>query len=407
MARSKTHFEEFEPHTLLKHAVLKAYLQTWMRKMLLRPGAGAEICFVDACAGKGCDEHGRPGSPVLAAVEAKKTEAQLRDQYGRESRVHVLAIEKKASHFLELRKNLEPFPETATALRGTLADHIDDHFARFGETPTLFFIDPFGLEPLDAEVIRRAINGGPRNEVFLLFADQAALRHFGAATALAPDLEEAVSARIPQQQSLFGDDAEVEKRIRDDLETKHHAKVAGQELTRPAAMRILNSAFAGEDWLEQIGACEPSRRRERFLAMYTALLRRMGAQYVLPLPMRSEADKLVYHLIHATKSAHGYTAMKDVISAELKRAALSEDVVETMRFAIRSDLDAVEAAVRRQFAGRRVPLTSKESRQPTLRKFVLEETDAFHFEFDELKQRLKPYKDPGKGPVHYSFPPLA
>ncbi|MGN6459047.1 MAG: hypothetical protein ACTHLV_23055, partial [Achromobacter mucicolens] len=35
VAQSKNHFDEFEAHTLLKHTVLKAYLQTWARKMLL------------------------------------------------------------------------------------------------------------------------------------------------------------------------------------------------------------------------------------------------------------------------------------------------------------------------------------------------------------------------------------
>lgn len=405
MTQNQTHFDGFEPHTLLKHAVLKAYLETWARKLLLRSGASDQVCIVDACAGTGCDKNGNPGSPVLAAEVANSAELQLRREFNREIRVRVVAIEKKPSHYRELTANLAPHGERARALRGTLADHIGPFFEEFGDTPTLFFIDPFGLAPLSADVIQRALSGGPRNEVLLLFADQAALRHFGAATAVLPDLEEEVAANIPAQGSLFEDDADVERRVRETLQARVEAKIAGQELTRPAAIRIMDSAFGGDSWRDDIQGVEPSQRRARVLELYQHVLRRLGATHVLPLPMRNDRDQLVYHLLHATKSAHGYTAMKEVISGALRRAPLTTDVVETMRFAISSDLDRVEERVRQKFAGRRIRWSADDSHVPTLRKFVLEETEAFPFELDELKKRLKKEKDPGKGPFHYTFQP--
>jgi hypothetical protein len=45
--------------------------------------------------------------------------------------------------------------------------------------------------------------------VLLLFADQAALRHFGAATAALPDLEAEIAANAPVQFGIF-EEAEVQ-----------------------------------------------------------------------------------------------------------------------------------------------------------------------------------------------------
>jgi three-Cys-motif partner protein len=144
VAQNQKHFEEFEPHTLLKHTVLRAYLQTWARKMLLRPGATRELCIVDACAGAGRDEQGNPESPVLAADVAKDAERhlqsdpELRKRFHGPLRIDLVAIEKEAKHYRRLVENLKPYENRARPLRGTLADYIEDHFSLYRDTPTLF-----------------------------------------------------------------------------------------------------------------------------------------------------------------------------------------------------------------------------------------------------------------------------
>jgi len=412
VANNRKHFDGFEPHTLLKHTVLRAYLQTWARKMLLRPGATRELCIVDACAGAGRDAQGNPGSPVLAAAVADDAERhlqsdpRLRERIGGPLRIDLVAIEKDAKHYRSLVENLKPYEKRAKPLRGTLADYIDEHFSHYRDTPTLFFIDPFGLAPLQADVIRRALSGR-RNEVLLLFADQAALRHFGAATAAIPDLESEIAASAPVQYGFF-EDAEVQvQRAKEETTRRVQVKATALEGTMPRAVEILNAAFGGESWRAVIEATPPQQRRAKFLEMYLELLRGFGASYVLPLPMRNTRDQHVYTLIHATQSVHGYTAMKTVVSSALNKAELSGDVVESMRFQIRSDLDGIEAEVRQRFAGQSVPWTNQKDGRPNIRQFVLEGTPAFDFELTELKQRLKNEKGCGRGPEIYTFPSVS
>lgn len=404
MAQNADHFKAFAPHTLLKHALLKTYLEEWARKLLLREGSGLEVCIVDACAGAGMDESGNPGSPVLAAQIATVAERQLLEKFDLRVRIHIVAIEQKPRRHKQLVRNVEPFGERIRALKGTLADYIEEHFTRFRDTPTLFFIDPFGLAPLQAAIIQRALSG-PRNEVLLLFADQAALRHFGAATAQPPDVEARVRTRLNKELTFFDDPVQTEQLIRSELEARAQAKIAGQEMTRPRAIEILNAAYGSNHWFPEVNAVPPSQRRRRFLELYAEMLHGFGAQYVLPLPMRNDCDQLVYHLLHATKSPHGYTTMKEVISRELNRAVLPSSAVDSMRFEIGSDLDAVERVVRYEFAGCRIAWSDEDRRTPGLRRWVLQETEAFPFELEELKRRLKREKLPGRKLV-YQFPAL-
>ena len=90
-ARDK-HFDEFEPHTLLKHAILKTYLATWAMRLLQWGRAGDVVYFVDAFAGQGRDGVGNPGSPAIArcfrfpnsrlSQRRRRTRCVLRHGYG-------------------------------------------------------------------------------------------------------------------------------------------------------------------------------------------------------------------------------------------------------------------------------------------------------------------------------------
>lgn len=412
MAHNRNHFESFEPHTLLKHTVLRTYLETWAMKMLLRHGATSTICIVDACAGAGMDAQGNPGSPVLAAQVAKEAEEHLqarpdlRARFKGPVRIEIVAIEKEAKHHRTLVQNVEAFGDRVRAVHGTLAGYMDEHDSSHRGTPTLFFVDPFGLAPLQADVIQRGLRG-PKNEVLLLFADQAALRHFGAATAPLPDVEAEIAASTPIQFGFFDDpDAQVQQ-AREEATARALAKSTALELTKPRAIAILNAAFGGEGWREIIEATPQPLRRAKFLELYIDLLHRFGATRVLPLPMRNHRDQHVYTLLHATQSVRGYTAMKSVVSSALRNAPLPTDAVESMLFQISTDLDTVEALVRRRFAGQTVPWVQQKDGRPSVSQYVLEDTPAFNFELAELKRRLKNEKVRGRGPEMYVFPPPA
>lgn len=139
MVDSARHFESFEPHTLLKHAILRAYEERWARVLMARPGSPRRrVRIVDACAGAGQDEIGNPGSPLISIREAEKARDQLSALRGEPVEVQVVAIEKDRTRFTQLAQLVQAFQGRHTALCGTLGDYISRLEPDFISTPTLF-----------------------------------------------------------------------------------------------------------------------------------------------------------------------------------------------------------------------------------------------------------------------------
>ena len=387
MVQSARHFESFEPHTLLKHAILRAYEERWARVLLARPGSPrTRVRIVDACAGAGQDEIGNPGSPLISIREAEKAREQLSAMRGAPVEVQVVAIEKDRVRFTQLAKLIHAFGGRHEAWCGTLGEHIARLEPDFPNTPTLFFIDPFGMEPLQADVVRRALSGR-QNEVLLLFADQAALRHIGAAAAI--DLSDEPPL------SLFGEE--------DAPQTA--APSRDLKLTADAAIRIMTAAFGDERWRTVMGL-PAEKRRQALVDLYSdLLLRTMGARRVLSLPMVGKGSRLKYHLMFATKSGKGYEVMKDSIERAWNGELVEDRAVQMMRMGVAAPSAAIEQAVRKRFAGGQVAWTG-DGPGESVRVFALQETPAMPHQLDDLKRRLAPLRDLTKRSLVYAFPPL-
>ncbi|MEW5929661.1 MAG: three-Cys-motif partner protein TcmP [Gemmatimonadota bacterium] len=389
MVDSKDHFEEFEPHTLLKHAILRMYAERWARKLLLRRGAGTRLRIVDACAGRGGDEAGNKGSPLVAAVVAKGAAAQISEMRGEPVRIEVAAIEQKPSFYRALQQNLEPFGDSVVALPGTLADHIGKFEREFDEVPTLFFIDPFGLAPLRADVVGRAL-AGRRNEVLLLFADQAALRHNGAAATAAP-------RELSPQASMF-DDEPVPAATYEPA-----ASVAGRVRGAQRSTEILDAAYGHLDWRAAVRDVPQQERRRAFIDLYVRLLHELGAEYVLVIPIINDRFNLQYHLVHASHSVYGYTTMKEEVERAWKAGTVGDTAATLMRFGAAVSNGEIERAVRTRFAGREVGWTEENGVQD----YAMKHTPALKHQMPELKRRLADLRVPGRGrEIRYKFPPL-
>jgi three-Cys-motif partner protein len=402
MSQSADHFVAFEPHSQYKHLILEKYFEAWGRKLLLSGTVGTSLRYVDACAGKGKDDSGNPGSPIIAARAAMAAEAQLASIRGTPFTIRVFAIEKVASHFRNLVKNLEPYP-VAEARRGTLADYLDETEKGSERSPTLYFIDPFGLEPLRADVVRRALRGG-HDEALLLFADQAALRHYGAATAQESDMERRLR-EIEQSPGLF---PEFNARDRQTLEPQAAKSRRSRQLTGARAVEILTTALGNTDWEKIIQSTPRHQHRQVFLELYTKFLKACGARYVLRIPVLNEDGGHVYHLIHATKSGKGYVAMKEAVEYALKHGPLPVDIVGSMRRSMRADLQLIEDGLRSRFAGKTVRWAEVRETPPSLslRRYILEATACFPFELDALQKRLRDCRLSGRT-KHYQFPSVA
>lgn len=392
MAKSADHFEKFEPHTRLKHLILKTYLQSWARKLLLRPGAEDTVVFVDACAGRGMDDVGNQGSPIIAAKEAAIAAKQISDRRGVPIHVTTIAIEKHAGHYKALKRALAPFGPGARALRGTLSDFLPQLLTEFDLAPILCFIDPFGIEPLRADIVR-AILARPHSEVFVLFADQACLRHFGATAAA----DEAVN-KLPEH-DLFSSAGVAVPATEENPEAED-----ALQITAERAREILDSAFGDDSWYERTMKTPRQARRDEFLMMYVEFLKACGAEYVLPIPVRNEENQHVYHLVHATHSGSGHNAMKEAVSHALRHAELSDSVTRTIQFAIRTNVPAVASGLVREFAGRRMNWTTSVGGRPALKKYTLTNTPIYPHEMNELGTLLKPYRVKGIKALVYQFP---
>ena len=146
------------------------------------------VLFVDACAGRGMDDVGNHGSPIIAAKAALSAQAQLRNAFKRDVRIQVIAIEKKKANYDALVDNLRPFGDLARTLRGDFAEHVPAIVREFAGVPTLWFIDPFGIEALDSSILRQAI-AGPESEALIMSLDRGALRHLCVAVAPETRLE--------------------------------------------------------------------------------------------------------------------------------------------------------------------------------------------------------------------------
>jgi three-Cys-motif partner protein len=407
MTKSGAFFTEFKPHSKHKLLILEQYFFAWGHKLGMREGAGDAILYVDACAGRGEDEVGNHGSPYIAARAAAIAQENVSRLRAARFRIQVVAIEANRTHHKALSELLAPFGESVRTVRGTLDDHISSLEHEFPETPTLYFIDPFGIAPLRADLVRRAL-AGIQHEALLLFADQAALRHFGAIIAGETRAERkyhaAADARA-QEMSLFAElDREADARVE---ALGQAAELSRESLvdTREHAVRIMNAAFEGESWLPVIEATPEGDRREALLQLYCARLRGWGATYVLRIPIVNTEGNRVYTLVHASKSAKAYVAMKAAVHHALEHSPLDAAIVEQMRGLIRCDLNAIISAVLCRFAAQRVRWTVDRADKdaPCVKNYVLEETKAFPFEMEDVKTRLKQYKQPGRT-IIYAFP---
>lgn len=380
MSQTDDHFEEFRGHTRFKHYVLQSYLKTWAFKLLQPPLLASEVVFVDAFAGEGRDQTGNDGSPLIAGRVATEVAADLQMK-GISGRMVVFAIESDPKRYQRLLETVTQFRASSgtdiDVRSGQLADHIDEICDRFHETPKLFFLDPFGIKGLDASTYQRALTG-PRDELFALFADQGAARHFGVLTADGRKQRKKIEA-LRESPSLFPENDAADLAAAEDefIAYKWHV-----DMTRPHSYAALQRALGGDDWVETMQNAEPNGRGEAFLHLFMNRMQEAGARKILPIPVRGEANEYKYSLVHSSKSDAGYLAMKECVSAGLRKPTLPPEVQEVMRQSLTVDLEAIYKNVCRLFAGQTVGWTD------VVRPYVLANTAMFDFQAPDFKTML-------------------
>jgi three-Cys-motif partner protein len=282
-----------EAHTLVKHKILRRYLQAWFpiltqQRQILRQQSGLsdsrEILFIDGFAGPGEYEGGELGSPLIALDEVLKPTVRFPVP------VQMLFIEHRPDRYAHLEQLLDRKAEQIAAspnLRGVLRecgdcdsklnqmlDDCERRRVKFG--PALAFLDQFGYGAVSMELITRILSY-PQCEVFTYLSYK-----------------------------------EMNRWITDD----HKADA----FTR---------AFGGEEWKECINLPE-RQRRENLLSSYkTALQSRARAKYVVSFLMFDTKNQPLYWLLFCTNNIRGLE--------EMKRAMWNVDKTGEFRFSDRDN----------------------------------------------------------------------
>jgi three-Cys-motif partner protein len=398
------HFEHFRPHRVFKHLILRHYIEAWTRKLLLRPGAGDEVLLVDAFAGAGMDEQGQHGSPIILAAIARGVEAQLKKiAPSRDCRIRVVAIEKDAANHALLKENLALFGDRATAHRGTLADYLPELLSRSRGVPMMAFLDPCGVDGLDASLVRQIL-AVDRNEVLARFSDEGALRHFGAISA-----EQALGRIAPLQGALLLEEAGTPAISEAAQRSAERARAATQ-VTAARAREILDTALGGHDWQADIERFPlGARRRHRFVELYRELLADTGGRYTTVIPIWDADGQLDANLVHASRSPYGRSTMKAAVQTALRKSELPSKAKDLIRLDAGVNLEEVMRSAQQAFAGQTIRWA--EDAPVSARRFVLQETDIFPHQLEDLQRRIREtgwmVPKHGREPLQISFPAQA
>lgn len=279
---------EADPHTLIKHAILRQYLNRWL-PILTRQAKklgvqSREILFIDGFAGPGEYKGGEPGSPVIALKAAIDHAVQF------PSPVRMLFIEHREDRFGRLQQVIAPLLQKASSSQNihaveprhgdcdsVLNEMLTDFEKRqikFG--PALAFLDQFGYGAVSMDLIRRILSF-PQCEVF----------------------------------------------------TYLDYKDMNRWITDPNKAVAFTRAFGGEEWRQCVDLPE-KERRDRLLALYKAALKdRAGTKYVVSFLMYDKNDVPLYWLIFCTNSIRGIE--------EMKKAMWKVDETGEFRFSDRDD----------------------------------------------------------------------
>jgi three-Cys-motif partner protein len=345
------------------------------------------LAIVDAFAGAGRDAAGNDGSPLIAVKRAGEVMVEVRERAARtrNAEIHVFAIENNRTRFRQLEQTLEPYrnaaPDLIHVLPGELSDHDDRIREVVGDAPSFYFLDPFGIKGLDAATYPAAF-GGPRNEIFALFADIGAIRLHGLVTAGRADATSRVEA-ILASPGLFPDLDAAEIASAQAAATRVNEAL---DASAPASRAHLTRALGSDQWVTEVGRAPASERPNVFLRLFREALIAGGARNILTVPMRNDLGRHVYALVHASKSIAGLIAMKESVSTGLRSHLLSEPARAAMRRDLAVDIPSLVDVIQRQLASLTVFWAEKNT---GLRDLLLAHTGLFQFQMDEMKAELR------------------
>lgn len=179
-------FEEATPHSRVKLRIYQTYLTPWSAKLGTRVPPGGTVWVVDGFAGRGRYRDGTPGSPEIAMMRSKEIAQNPASRY----RLQCIFGDQKAENRSMLRALAARYPEcSAPILSGNFWDRVDHVRSFVGESPTLLFVDPYGLLGINFDSLERLTSRSPKLDMIVNFRSPSASR-------LAPNYADRVSSAV-------------------------------------------------------------------------------------------------------------------------------------------------------------------------------------------------------------------
>lgn len=187
------------PHTLAKHAILRAYLEAWFP---ILAKWNQRIIYYDGFAGPGRYKGGEVGSPLIAISVARDHRANL------DAEIRFSFVEERKDRADHLRQEIGrtqvPGNFAIEVIDGTFEDSLRgvlDELDRIGAAiaPTFAFIDPFGIKGVPFDLIARLMRR-QRCEVLITFMNTSIQRWV---TEL-PDLVDRLIGRVGTAADIAG-----------------------------------------------------------------------------------------------------------------------------------------------------------------------------------------------------------
>lgn len=168
MSKIKSTIWNIEPHTEVKHAILRKYLDAWLPIMTRWNG---RVLYIDGFAGPCEYIGGKDGSPIIAIKSVLEHKASIRSEiimdFIEADRQRCECLEQKVGS-MKTPPNIKTvcicakFDETLTGI----FKYIDEQKARLA--PSFVFIDPFGFTGIPFTLIKRIMEN-PKCEVLITF----------------------------------------------------------------------------------------------------------------------------------------------------------------------------------------------------------------------------------------------
>ncbi|MEX1126282.1 MAG: three-Cys-motif partner protein TcmP [Acidimicrobiia bacterium] len=264
-------FIERQPAAVLKHGILRRYLQPFASKTGVN-APDRRVVYLDAYAGPGTYSDGAPGSPALAEQTAQAVSGSRN--------LDCIYVEKDQRLFDQLCLMLDGY-DNWSAYPDSIDNCLPDVMTEVGKAPLFAFLDPFGLplsfNDLVGHLLRRPLSR--KTEVLLNFSTPGLNRTAGHLTS---------ANKYPAKDSLL---AGIDERL------------------------------GGPWWHDMWRNNEPPSRNELILQEYVRRLASAGTGgwgwYMIPVSNRPQVPP-IYHLIFLTRHRDGLWLFNESLSLALE-----------------------------------------------------------------------------------------